>query len=85
MRDALENLEEKTSREHFFPRVTLNGLSGRGNTPDPAFCEAIAICGTTSPRITVLALFCETKTKEIETGTTNIFSVHGHDFESLWH
>ena len=34
MRDALQNLEETTSRDHFFPCVTLNRQSKRGNTPD---------------------------------------------------
>ena len=29
--DTLENIEEKPSHEHFFLRVTLNGLSKRGN------------------------------------------------------
>ena len=32
LRDALEKLKEKTSRDHSF--LTLNGLSERGNTPD---------------------------------------------------
>ena len=68
MRDALQNLEEKkTSREHLFLCVTLNGLS------ETVLWEAKAICEMTSLRVlvTVLALFYEsvkrrTKTKEIE-------------------
>ena len=48
-----------------FPRclftVTINGLSERGNTQssDSVLCEAKKICGTTSPWVTVLALFYE--------------------------
>ena len=42
---------------------------------DSSLCEGKALCGTTSPRVTVLALFYEsvnrlTETKEIEKKTT---------------
>ena len=33
VRDAFRNLEETTSSDHVFPRVTLNGQSERDNTP----------------------------------------------------
>ena len=74
MRDALQNLEETTSSEHVFPRVTLNGLSERGNTP--GLTATPAICGTTSLRVTLLALFYEsvkrgTKTVRKSKSTTN--------------
>ena len=63
----------KTSSEHLFPRVTLN----RSNC-DSVLWKAKAICGTTSLRVTILALFYEsvkrgTKTirKSKKTTTTN--------------
>ena len=46
----------KTSSELLFPCVTLNRLGERGNTPSVLW-KAKAICGTTSLRVTVLALF----------------------------
>ena len=61
-----------------FPRclftVTINGLSERGNTQsnsDSALCEAKTICGTTSPWVTVLALFYESVNRLTESKKGN--------------
>ena len=77
MRDVLQNLKQA-----FIPYVTLNRLGERGNTyslsnRDSVLWKAKAICGTTSLRVTVLALFYESvkrRTKTIrksKTTTTN--------------
>ena len=61
--------------------VTINGLSKRGNTQsnsDSALCEAKTICGTTSPWVTVLALFYESANRfnnGIEKKKTNTMPV----------
>ena len=63
----------KTSSEHLFPRITLNRLSERGNTPGLitilyVLWKAKAMCGMTSLRVTVLALFYES----VKRGTKTI-------------
>ena len=68
MRDALQNLKRAV-----IPYVTLNRLGERGNTyswsnRDSVLWKAKAICGTTSLRVTVLALFYES----VKRGTKTI-------------
>ena len=58
--------------------VTLNGLSERGNTHSLIairhFFETKAICGKTSPRVTVLALFYKSVRRETETKEITIIN-----------
>ena len=74
---------KKNFTRALFPRcsftVTINGLSERGNAQynsDSALCEAKTICGTTSPWVTVLALFYESVNRLTESKKTDRIEIH---------
>ena len=74
----------KTSSKHLFPHVTLNRLSERGNTPSLIMIlyvlwKAKAMCGMTSLRVTVLALFYES----VKRGTNTIRKSKKNNYNKL--